>query len=113
MTADLKELCASIDSQESHIPGSLARNCIISALHFDFQFAIAHSTFSLAHQKYREEALNIQVLSNILKNLVEMKATTGLSEGQARDKLQSMVAFTKGLQNQMKNPYLKAFFCFL
>ena len=99
--------------------GSLARNCIISALHFDFHFAMTQSNFIDAHQKYKEEATNIQVLNNILKNLKEIKSLgsqvggSAYSDLQLKDKLSSLLLFAKGLQNQMKNPYFRAFFSFL
>jgi hypothetical protein len=48
-----------IDQSEGHIPGSLARNCIIGALHFEFEYAQSQASFSEAKLKYKEDATNI------------------------------------------------------
>lgn len=71
-----------------------------------------NSNFIDAQLKYKEEATNIQILNNILKNFKEIKLSS-LSEIQVKEKLTSLLTFTKGLQNQMKNPYFRAFFSFL
>ena len=110
--ADLLKICQQIEEFESHIPGSLARTCIIGALHFDFHFAMGQSNHTDAQLKYKEEATNIQVLNNILKNLKEIKNNAG-NDSQVKEKLASLLNFTKGLHNQMKNPYFKTFFGFL
>lgn len=90
VTEDLKEMFSDIELLESHVPGMYARNCIIAAMHFDFHTAMTQSNFSDPQQKYREEATNIQILNNILKNLKEIKNTQAngvISEQQLKDKL--------------------------
>jgi hypothetical protein len=62
-----------IDEQESHVIGGYARSCIVAALHFDFHTAMGQSSHTDTQSKYREEATNIQVLNNILKNLKEIR----------------------------------------
>lgn len=55
---------------------------------------MSHSNYIDAQLKYKEEATNIQILNNILKNLKEIKS---LSEIQVKEKLTSLLTFTKGL----------------
>jgi len=55
----LHQICESIKEQEAHIPGSLARICILAVLHFDFHEAMCHSNFSDTSGSYKEEATNI------------------------------------------------------
>jgi hypothetical protein len=60
---------------ENHVPGKNSRNCIMSAMHFDFQNAMTQSNFSDSLLKNREEAANMQIVNNILRNLKDIKAT--------------------------------------
>jgi hypothetical protein len=60
----------------------------------------------------------MQVMINVLKNfkdIIQLASQPGASasENMIREKLYSLLGITKGLQNQMKNPYFKAFFSFL
>jgi hypothetical protein len=52
-------ICNNIEEREKHIPGNLARACIIAALHFDFHLAMTKSNHTDAQPKYKEEATNI------------------------------------------------------
>jgi len=61
-----------VDALEGHIPGSVARSCVLGALHFDFQYAQSQANYSEAQQKYKEDATNLQVINNVLKNLREI-----------------------------------------
>lgn len=109
---ELNHLCTLMEQDQASMAGAYARNCIVCALHMDFHVAMTQSNFSDPVLKYREEATNVQILNNVLKNLKEIKSS-GLTETQARDRLQSLLAFTKGIKDQMKNPYFKAYFAFL
>jgi hypothetical protein len=55
---------------------------------------------------------------NVLKNFKEImqiasQPGASVTENHIREKLFTLLGITKGLQNQMKNPYFKAFFTFL
>jgi hypothetical protein len=86
---EMKLICSSIEDQEKHSPGGLARACIVTALHFDFLTAMGVSSHTDTVLHYREEPTNIQVLTNILKNLKDVKMGLGLqlTEQQAKEKL--------------------------
>jgi len=85
----MSKLCSAIDESESHVIGGYARSCIVAAMHFDFHTAMGQTSHSDALLKYREEATNIQILNNVLRNLKDIKSGLGttLSESQAKDKL--------------------------
>ena len=103
-----------MDALEGHIPGSVARSCVLGALHFDFQYAQSQANYSEAQQKYKEDATNLQVINNVLKNLKELFTRQGSksdnsmasqSDAQIREKLLQFLSLTKGLQAQMRSPY--------
>ena len=104
-----------MDALEGHIPGSVSRSCVVGALHFDFQFAQSQANYSEAQQKYKEDATNLQVINNVLKNLKEVFTRQGgkisdnsmasQSDSQIREKLLQFLSLTKGLQAQMRSPY--------
>ncbi len=100
-----------MDALEGHIPGSVARSCVLGALHFDFQYAQSQANYSEAQQKYKEDATNLQVINNVLKNLREIFTRSGKSDmasqsdAQIREKLLQFLSLTKGLQAQMRSPY--------
>ena len=85
---EMSRLCADIDEAESHTVGGHARSCIVAAMHFDFHTAMGQTSHSDAFMKYREEATNIQILNNVLRNLKDLKSGLGttLNETQAREK---------------------------
>lgn len=60
------------DTIEGHINGNKARNCIVSALHFDFAFALKQCNISNPFPEFKEEITNFQVIINVLKNFKEI-----------------------------------------
>lgn len=59
VSQDMADIFLDFDKFESHVPGMKARNCIVAAMHFDFQTALTQSNFADPQLKYREEATNI------------------------------------------------------
>jgi hypothetical protein len=70
---ELNHLCATLEQESGQIPGSFARNTILCALHLDFHVALTQSNFSDPVLKFREEAANVQLVNNVLRNLKEIK----------------------------------------
>lgn len=78
-------------------------------MHLDFHVALTHSNFSDPVLKFREEAANVQIVNNVLRNLKDIKS----DPTQSKERMQQLLTFTKGLKDQMKNPYFKAYFAYL